>query len=123
MKRIRQFLAELRDAIAQAAFSLISHKLRAFLTISGIAIGIMTVILIFMVQSGMSSSFARQLSTLGPNTLFVHKWKWGVNGNDWWRYKNRPQVNMLDYRALQQNTTLPVAIAPIVATDATEIGR
>jgi putative ABC transport system permease protein len=119
MKSLRRFLAELRDAIAQAAFSLVSHKLRALLTISGIAIGIMTVILIFMVQSGMSSSFARQLSTLGPNTLFVHKWKWGVNGNDWWKYKNRPHVNALDWRALQQNTTLPVAIAPLVSTNAT----
>src|SRR2546426_1189810 len=119
MKRIRRFLAELRDAIVQAAFSLVSHKLRALLTISGIAIGIMTVILIFMVESGMSASFARQLSTLGPNTLFVHKWKWGVSGNDWWKYKNRPHVNMLDLRALQQNTTLPVAIAPLVNTQAT----
>ncbi len=88
MTRLRRLLAELRDAIVQAAFSLVSHKLRALLTISGIAIGIMTVILIFMVQSGMSASFARQLSTLGPNTLFVHKWKWGVSGNDWWKYKN-----------------------------------
>ena len=119
MKRMRRFLGELRDAIAQAAFSLISHKLRALLTISGIAIGIMTVILIFMVEAGMSSSFARQLSTLGPNTLFVHKWKWGVSGNDWWKYKNRPHVDMLDMRALQQNTTLPVAIAPLVSTLAT----
>ncbi len=58
MKRIRRFFAELRDAIVQAAFSLVSHKLRALLTISGIAIGIMTVILIFMVQAGMSSSGA-----------------------------------------------------------------
>ena len=119
MTRLRRLLAELRDAIVQAAFSLVSHKLRALLTISGIAIGIMTVILIFMVQSGMSASFARQLSTLGPNTLFVHKWKWGVSGSDWWKYKNRPHVTILDLRALQQNTTLPVAIAPLVSTLAT----
>jgi putative ABC transport system permease protein len=119
MRRARRFFAELRDAIVQAAFSLVSHKLRAALTITGIAIGIMAVILIFMVEAGMSSSFARQLSTLGPNTLFVHKWKWGVSGNDWWKYKNRPNVSMLDLRALQQNTTLPVAIAPMVNTDAT----
>ena len=75
MKKIRRVLAEVRDAIVQAAVSLVMHKLRAVLTISGIAIGIGSVILIFMVESGMSSSFARQLSTLGPNTLFVHKWK------------------------------------------------
>jgi len=112
-------VATVADAIVQAAISLVSHKLRAALTIAAISIGIMTVILIFMVEAGMSSSFARQLSTLGPNTLFVHKWKWGVNGNDWWKYKNRPQVTMLDARALQQGTTLPIAIAPMSNTDAT----
>jgi putative ABC transport system permease protein len=116
VKKIRRVLAELRDAIVQAAISLVSHKLRAALTIAGIAIGITAVMIIFMVESGMSASFARQLNTLGPNTLFVHKWKWGVGGNDWWKYKNRPQVTTLDWRALQQNMTLAVAIAPIVNT-------
>ena len=105
MTRLTRFFAELRDAVVQAAVSLVSHKLRAALTITGIAIGIMAVILIFMVEAGMSSSFARQLSTLGPNTLFVHKWRWGVNGNDWWKYKNRPNVTTLDWRARAQNTT------------------
>jgi putative ABC transport system permease protein len=117
--KVRRSFNEFRDAIVQAAVSLVSHKLRAALTIMGIAIGIMAVIIIFMVEAGMSSSFARQLSTLGPNTLFVHKWKWGANGNDWWKYKDRPQVSVLDLRALQQNTTLPVAIAPMIATTAT----
>jgi putative ABC transport system permease protein len=118
LRGMRRFMAEFRESIVQAATSLVSHKLRAALTITGIAIGIMTVILIFMVQAGLSASFSRQLSTLGPNTLFVHKWKWGVNGNDWWKYKNRPHVNQLDWRALQQNTTLPIAIAPLVSTEA-----
>jgi putative ABC transport system permease protein len=118
-RKVRRFFAELRDAIVQAAVSLVSHKLRAVLTIAGISIGIMAVIIIFMVEAGMSSSFARQLSTLGPNTLFVHKWKWGASGNDWWKYKDRPQISMLDLHALQANTTLPVAIAPMINTNAT----
>jgi putative ABC transport system permease protein len=117
--KTRRLFAELRDAVVQAAVSLVSHKLRAALTIIGIAIGITAVILIFMVESGMSAGFVRQLSTLGPNTLFVHKWRWGANGNDWWKYKDRPQVSMLDVRALQQNTTLPIAIAPMINTNAT----
>jgi putative ABC transport system permease protein len=117
--RLRRFFNELRDAVVQAAVSLFSHKLRAALTIVGIAIGIMAVIIIFMVEAGMSSGFARQLSTLGPNTLFVHKWKWGANGNDWWKYKDRPQISMLDLRALQANTTLPIAVAPMISTSAT----
>ena len=35
MKKIRRVLAEFRDAVVQAAVSLVSHKLRAVLTISG----------------------------------------------------------------------------------------
>ena len=118
MKKLRRILAELRDATVQAAVSLVSHKLRAALTISGIAIGIMAVMIIFMVQAGIQVSMKNALNTLGPNTLFVHKWKWGVSGNDWWKYKNRPQVTSLDWRALQQNTTLPVAIAAMMNTPA-----
>ena len=117
--KVRRVVNELRDAVVQAAVSLVSHKLRAALTIMGIAIGIMAVIIIFMVEAGMSSGFAKQLSTLGPNTLFVHKWKWGASGNDWWKYKDRPQISTLDLHALQQNTTLPLAIAPMISTNAT----
>jgi putative ABC transport system permease protein len=118
LRKVLRFFAELREAIVQAAISIASHKLRAALTITGISIGIMTVITIFMVESGMQASFARQLNSLGPNTLYVHKWKWGVGGNDWWRYKNRPVVTQLDWRALQKNATWPVAIAPSTNTNA-----
>ncbi len=117
-RKVLRFFGELREALVQAASSIISHKLRAALTITGISIGIATVILIFMVQAGMRASFARQLNSMGPNTLYVHKWKWGVGGNDWWKYKNRPVVNMQDYRALQRNATLPVGLAPVANTNA-----
>ena len=117
-RKAARFGGELREAIVQAAYALRAHRLRATLTISGIGLGIAMLIGILTVLSGFQTSFLRQLNTLGPNTLFVHKWKWGVNGNDWWKYKNRPVVTQLDWRALEANTTLPEAIAPIVSTDA-----
>lgn len=117
-RKAGRFFAELRDAIAQAGHALVSHKLRATLTITGISIGIATVIGIYTVEAGLSASFARQLNSLGPNTLYVHKWRWGVNGNDWWKYKNRPHVNILDWKALQQNAKLPLAISATVNTPA-----
>lgn len=117
-RRMIRFIAEMADALAQAARSLVAHKLRAALTIAGVSVGIMAVIIIFMVESGMEASFARQLSTLGPNTLYVHKWAWGVGGRDWWKLRNRPVVSQLDYRALLANTKLPVAIAPVANTEA-----
>ena len=117
-RRLVRFFAEIGDAVAQAVRSLLAHKLRAALTISGVAVGIMAVIIIFMVEAGMQVSFARQLNSLGPNTLYVHKWAWGVGGRDWWKLRNRPSVGQLDYRALVANSTLPVAIAPVANTEA-----
>jgi putative ABC transport system permease protein len=104
--------------VVQAARSLIAHKLRAALTISGVSVGIMAVIVIFMVEAGMQTSFGNQLNSLGPNTLYVHKWAWGVNGNDWWKLRNRPTVGQLDYRALVAHATIPLAIAPVADTEA-----
>jgi putative ABC transport system permease protein len=118
VRRFVRFVAEVSDAVAQAVRSLFAHKLRAALTISGVSVGIMAVIIIFMVESGMETSFARQLNSLGPNTLYVHKWAWGVGGRDWWKLRNRPTVGQLDYRALLANTTLPVAISPVANTEA-----
>ncbi|MCC6553286.1 MAG: ABC transporter permease [Polyangiaceae bacterium] len=117
-RRLVRLAAELTDAVSQAVGSLVAHKLRAALTIAGVSVGIMAVIIIFMVESGMQASFARQLSSLGPNTLYVHKWAWGVDGKDWWKLRNRPTVGQLDYRALLANTTLPIAIAPVAGTEA-----
>ncbi|NUQ74627.1 MAG: ABC transporter permease [Polyangiaceae bacterium] len=118
-QKIARFWAEVRDAVLQAARALVSHTLRAALTITGVSVGIMAVIVIFMVQSGMEASFARQLNSLGPNTLYVHKWVWGVNNRDWWKLRNRPVVNQLDYRALVEGATLPIAVAPIAGANAT----
>jgi putative ABC transport system permease protein len=117
-QRVGRLVGEARDALVQAARSLWAHKLRAALTIAGVSVGIMAVIVIFMVEAGMEASFARQLNSLGPNTLYVHKWAWGVNNRDWWKLRNRPVVGAGDYRALLAGTRLPLAIAPVADAQA-----
>ena len=117
-RRTLRFFSELKEAFAQGAQSLVSHKLRAALTISGISIGIGTVIGIYTLLAGLSTSLSKQLSALGPNTLYVSSRPWQVNGNNWWKYRNRPAVGQFDWRALQANARLPEAIAPTAFTQA-----
>ena len=118
LRALRRFFAELRDAILQALASLIQHKLRAALTILGITIGVGTVIAIASVVAGLDTSFAAQLNSLGPSTLYVTSRPWIING-DWWKYRNRPAVGGFDLRALQARAKLPVAIAPMAGTQST----
>ncbi len=116
--RVVRLISEVRDAITQAARSIIAHRLRAALTIAGVSVGIMTVMVIFMVEAGMQVSFAKQLNTLGPNTLYVSSRSWTSDRSDWWKQRNRPAVGQGDYAALLRNTKLPVVIAPIANTQA-----
>jgi putative ABC transport system permease protein len=114
-----RFFRELREAISQAVRSLLAHKLRAALTVLGITIGVGTVIAIFAFSAGLDQSFAKQLSMLGPNTLYVSKWAWFSNDNNWWKFRNRPLIGRADYAALRANANLPVAVVPMVFTNAT----
>jgi len=111
-----RFFSELRDAVLQALRSLIMHKLRASLTILGISIGIATVIALSSAAIGLDESFARQLASLGPNTLYVSPRPWIVDGNNWWKYRNRPAVGQGDWRAIERFAALPLAVAPIAGT-------
>jgi putative ABC transport system permease protein len=111
-----RFFRELREAQVQSIRSLLAHKLRAALTIAGITIGVGTVTAIFSATAGLDQSFAKQLSSLGPNTLYVSKWAWFSNDNNWWKYRNRPVIGRGDWSALRANANLPLAIAPMAGT-------
>src|SRR4051812_3938515 len=89
LRAIRRFFSELRDAVLQGMASLVAHKLRAALTITGIGIGVATVIGIYTLVAGFDKSLVDQLSSLGPSTLYVTPRPWIING-DWWKYRNRP---------------------------------
>ena len=119
VRGVLRFFREFREAIAQALTSLVAHKLRAALTITGISIGVGTVIAIYSAVAGLDESVTKQLSMLGPNTLYVSKFSWGVNNNNFFKFRNRPAIGRGDYRALQAGMTLAEAIAPMVGTQAT----
>jgi putative ABC transport system permease protein len=50
-----------------------SHKMRSGLTILGVVIGIMTVVAIAAIISGLDTSFSRQVSSLGSNIVTVQR--------------------------------------------------
>jgi macrolide transport system ATP-binding/permease protein len=77
---IDAILSESRQTLAQAAFidhfrqavhAIVSHKMRAFLSMVGILIGIASVIAMLALGQGAKESIAKQLSSLGSNLLSV----------------------------------------------------
>jgi len=59
------------DYLRQAVFAMFSHKMRAFLSILGILIGVAAVIAMLAVGKGAKESIEKRLASMGSNLLIV----------------------------------------------------
>ena len=100
------------ETIGMALDTLRTNKMRSGLTILGIVIGVMTVIVISSVVTGLNNSVSDLVESLGSNVLFVFRFP---------VFGQRPTTEMLSRKQLtyddsQAIATLPhvVAVAPIL---------
>ena len=109
------FIISLRENILIALRALAQNKMRAILTTLGIVIGVLTVVSVASIISGLNEGFASQISALGSNTLYVHKYPWIIQ-NDFFKYRNRPDITMKDAEYLKEHSQLAEAITGATST-------
>ena len=75
--------SRLFEGVTIALDSIRANKVRAFLTILGVAVGVMVVIAIASAITGINRGVQEQIETLGPKTFFVQKYfQGGLEIND-----------------------------------------
>ncbi len=88
--------------------ALIINKVRTFLSLLGITIGIFSIIAVFTVFDSLEHEIKSEINSLGNNVLFIQKWPWMMGGGDypWWKYYQRPQpkVNEMIEMGRRSNT-------------------
>ncbi len=67
-----------REVINMAFDSLKSHKMRSFLTVLGIMIGVLTVIGMVSIIQGLNKSFLRELESAGSDLIIITKYEPGI---------------------------------------------
>ncbi|MCV6022580.1 ABC transporter permease, partial [Escherichia coli] len=55
-----------------------SHKLRSFLTIIGVVIGVITVMLISSIISGIDTAVQKEIESFGTRSIFLYKFDIGI---------------------------------------------
>jgi putative ABC transport system permease protein len=115
---LRRVLGEAGEAVRIAVGALVGARLRTFLTTLGIVIGVTTVIAIVAIIQGLNTSFERQIQFLGANTLYVDKWKWLNVEGDWWLYRNRRKIGTAELQAVQRESQIALATAPMTGAPA-----
>jgi len=98
------------------AFSAIwAHKLRSFLTLLGIIIGVTTIIAMMTIIAGLQSQIEREMSELAPNTFQVQRYDISVGFNvGHRRFKSRPPVKREHAEAIAQFCPSVMLVGPEV---------
>jgi putative ABC transport system permease protein len=101
------FLFLFHESFVYAINSLVVNKLRTFLSLLGITIGIFAIISVFTVIDSLENSIRTSISGLGENVIYVQKWPWAF-GSDypWWKYLNRPVPTLGESEQLRKMSKL-----------------
>lgn len=106
------YLRLLSESLIFAVKSVIVNRLRTFLSLFGISIGIFSIISVFTALDWMEKSIRDSISSLGDNVIYVHKFPWGFEPNlAWWDLIKRPQITERDYEAVLRRSSRAEAVS------------
>lgn len=114
------FLVLLKESIFFAIQALITNKLRSFLSLLGITIGIFAIISVFTMTDSLEKKLRDSVKSLGDNVIYIQKWPWTF-GSDypWWKYMNRPVPNIGELDMVRRASKKGESFAFLVNTKAT----
>jgi putative ABC transport system permease protein len=97
---------EIKESLTFSARSLMMNKLRTFLSLLGVTIGIFAIIMVFSLVDSMEKSIRDTVSTLGDDLVFIEKWPMTIEEGEteypWWKYWQRPEPSAKDLKALME---------------------
>ncbi len=104
---------EIKESIAMAMAAIKAHKMRAFLTVLGVLIGVTTVIAMVSIITGLNKSMAQQIESLGSNAIYVTKSEIGIqlNGPSE-EERNRKPITFEDAQAVRELCPSIGAVSP-----------
>jgi putative ABC transport system permease protein len=100
--------------------AVVVNKLRTFLSLLGITIGIFAIISVFTLIDSLEYNIRNNISSLGDNVLYVQKWSWDFQkGYKWWDYMKRPVPKYEEYEELKKRSSTAEAVSFYVASQFT----
>lgn len=114
------YLKLLRESFLFAYNSVIVNRLRTFLSLLGITIGIFAIISVFTVLDWMEKAIRDSISSLGDNVIYVQKWPWSFDPNlAWWDIIKWPVPTIKEYEELKKRSEKSEAMAFTIITGVT----
>ena len=93
----------LRESFRQAFQQLMTNKMRSFLSLLGVMIGIFCIIAVKSAVDSLEDNDRRSFAKLGNDVIYISKMPWNENPDEnFWKYSRRPNPSFTDYKNLQE---------------------
>ena len=97
----------LRESFKMAWAQLLSNKLRTFLSLLGISIGIFCIISVLSAVESLEKNILEGFSEFGSDVVYIDKQPWTEDpGANYWKYLKRPVPHLADYEAIKKRSKL-----------------
>jgi putative ABC transport system permease protein len=87
-----------------------TNKLRSFLTIFGVVVGVITLMLIGSIISGIDTALKKEIESFGTNSIFLYKFDIGITGPPTREQRMRKPLTIDDALAIQTLSNVKTAV-------------
>ena len=105
------------EAMRQALDSLWNNKLRTFLSLLGITIGIFCIIAVKSAVDSLQQNIVDGFNELGNDVIYLDKMPWNEDpGENYWKYAKRPNPSYEDYTKIKEKSKKAKQTAFVIFT-------
>ena len=108
------YLRLFKESFSFALNALRNNKLRTFLSLLGVTIGIFSIIAVLSAVDSLDRSIKDNLSGLDKNTIYLSKYSFGPTSVPRWQRDHFPQVEYTDFEYVSKNVPDIMASAYVI---------
>ncbi|MEP6512627.1 MAG: ABC transporter permease [Parafilimonas sp.] len=114
-----KLLSILWNSFRMALQELRVNKLRTFLSLFGVTIGIFCIIGVLATVNSLESKVQNDIKSFGSNTIYIDKWEYSGGADyPWWKFVNRPSPKYDEVEFIKERSTLAAHVAYFNSTNA-----
>lgn len=115
---MRRILEIAGNSFKIALQELWKNKLRTFLSLFGVTIGIFCIIGVLATVNSLELNIQSEIKSLGTNTIYIDKWEYAGGGPDypWWKYVKRPSPKYEEMLQIRERATTAASAAYVINT-------
>ena len=120
VKELRIVVGLIAESTSFAFFSIKSDKLRTFLSLFGVTVGIFSIVAVFCAVDSLKSNIMEGVRSFGSDIVYIDRFPMtqeeGEDGEplQWWDYLQRPEITEENFEYVARNATLAESVVYVI---------